>query len=573
MSPTARSRRRIRGCREVDKPEFVHGGAPGATAARGSPPRRTSRAARRSDDQHLRLDAVAVAAGPADRASADAHAPATAGVHVLARLDGVASPHEPSPDAAQPASRAPRPRRLPGRRRGGSAVARRRPPRRSISSSSTRPRSAPIALVSVRPSNGLCRCTAVICSPGATTTRVERERDRLRQSHVHRLESLASVCEDAGDSAAAIRWAQQLIQVDQLHETSYRRLMRLYGTADRACALRTYYDCVSVLERELDVAPSRETTELYDQLLAHGTTARPGGSARPTDGRVGRTLAERSAAHPGLRVPIRRPDVGPEARAGGNTCRSDRERAEQPTPTPSIEVVIRIVVDQSTGDRSVVDVQASTRSDDDIWRSDGDDADGAPPGETRREPTYAEVELVPADSPRRAHPATSREPGPIELVKPRSSRRVLLVVATVAAAFLVVVTMMSSSRPAFTAREVAVSTPGTRPDYVTASAARTRWILLDGENGAPATYRRSPAAASIAGAPCAELIVAAALTLRTDPVTWIASVLEGGGRHRGQTLDQAIRDRLVSVRSTLDRGPRLRRWSGHHDRRARCGHR
>src|SRR5919106_3499284 len=37
---------------------------------------------------------------------------------------------------------------------------------------------------------------------------------------------------------------------------------------DRAAALQAYHRCLSVLERELDARPSRETTELYERLLA-----------------------------------------------------------------------------------------------------------------------------------------------------------------------------------------------------------------------------------------------------------------------------------------------------------------
>jgi DNA-binding SARP family transcriptional activator len=93
-------------------------------------------------------------------------------------------------------------------------------------------------------------------------------RERLRLEQVERLERLGDHEEDIGDTAAAISAAQQLLLVDPLHEPSYRRLIRLYGNADRARAVRAYHVCASTLERELGVAPSRDTVGLYERLLA-----------------------------------------------------------------------------------------------------------------------------------------------------------------------------------------------------------------------------------------------------------------------------------------------------------------
>ncbi len=94
------------------------------------------------------------------------------------------------------------------------------------------------------------------------------ERERLAQSFTQALEKLAQLSEEQRDYAAAIGWAQRLLRQDLLHESTYRRLMRLYAlTENRAGALRTYHACVSVLEQELDVEPERETRQLYERLL------------------------------------------------------------------------------------------------------------------------------------------------------------------------------------------------------------------------------------------------------------------------------------------------------------------
>jgi len=106
------------------------------------------------------------------------------------------------------------------------------------------------------------------------------ERERLRQAFERALERLMQLLEDQQEYGGAIRYAQQLLRHDPLHEGSYRRLMRLHAlTGDRAGALRTYHKCATILERELDVEPSPITREMYERLLAVEETPTP--PARP----------------------------------------------------------------------------------------------------------------------------------------------------------------------------------------------------------------------------------------------------------------------------------------------------
>lgn len=61
---------------------------------------------------------------------------------------------------------------------------------------------------------------------------------------------------------------RRLLQLDPLHEASYRQLMRLHALdGDRATALHVYHSCVTALQRELGVEPSPATRELYERLL------------------------------------------------------------------------------------------------------------------------------------------------------------------------------------------------------------------------------------------------------------------------------------------------------------------
>ncbi len=107
--------------------------------------------------------------------------------------------------------------------------------------------------------------------PGCYDEWVGPERERLRQRCIGMLEQLATLAERDGDRVAGLRSAERLLQLDPLHEASYRQLMRLHLDAgERARALRVYHACASTLERELDVSPGSETVELYEQLLARG---------------------------------------------------------------------------------------------------------------------------------------------------------------------------------------------------------------------------------------------------------------------------------------------------------------
>jgi predicted ATPase len=103
-----------------------------------------------------------------------------------------------------------------------------------------------------------------------------QERARLSQRFVHALERLQAFLEGQRAYDRAIQYAQRLLRHDPLHEPCYRALMRLYAlTGNRASALRVYHECVTVLERELDVAPGLDTRQAYERLLRSGALAAP----------------------------------------------------------------------------------------------------------------------------------------------------------------------------------------------------------------------------------------------------------------------------------------------------------
>ena len=94
------------------------------------------------------------------------------------------------------------------------------------------------------------------------------EREQLSQASLRVLEKLVEILEENQEFEAAIKNSQQLLRQDQLHEDSYRRLMRLHSlNGEKARALRAYHTCVDVLEKELGMEPGQATRELYQQLL------------------------------------------------------------------------------------------------------------------------------------------------------------------------------------------------------------------------------------------------------------------------------------------------------------------
>ena len=103
---------------------------------------------------------------------------------------------------------------------------------------------------------------------------ITSERERLRQAYHRALDRLIDRAEQQRRFEQAITYAQRLLRHDPLHETTYRRLMRLQlSDGDRSGALRTYHACATMLRDELGVEPSGETRTLYAQLLKVDTPA------------------------------------------------------------------------------------------------------------------------------------------------------------------------------------------------------------------------------------------------------------------------------------------------------------
>jgi predicted ATPase/DNA-binding SARP family transcriptional activator len=101
------------------------------------------------------------------------------------------------------------------------------------------------------------------------------QRENLHQRMLDALSYLADFYELHNDLQAARQFAARQLELDPWREEAYRQLMRLLALeGQRSAALAQYEICKRVLADELDVEPSAETRELYEQIRS-GTLARP----------------------------------------------------------------------------------------------------------------------------------------------------------------------------------------------------------------------------------------------------------------------------------------------------------
>ncbi len=109
-------------------------------------------------------------------------------------------------------------------------------------------------------------------------TLVQREslHQRLLEAHSY----LANYYELHGEYKTARSFAHQQLELDPWREEAHRQMMRLLVLdGERSAALAQYDNCRQVLAEELDVEPSTETRELYEQIRLGSIIPR---SAKPS---------------------------------------------------------------------------------------------------------------------------------------------------------------------------------------------------------------------------------------------------------------------------------------------------
>jgi DNA-binding SARP family transcriptional activator len=109
--------------------------------------------------------------------------------------------------------------------------------------------------------------------PGFYDDWVELERERLRAAYDRKVERLIALQLEAGRWAAAIQWAERWIAEGHVPESAFRSLMIAHhALGDVAKVVSTYERCRAILREDLDVEPSSETRQLFQELTQQGVS-------------------------------------------------------------------------------------------------------------------------------------------------------------------------------------------------------------------------------------------------------------------------------------------------------------
>ena len=93
------------------------------------------------------------------------------------------------------------------------------------------------------------------------------ERDRFRRLATHAIENALVFQLESGELNAARETGERLVGLDRLNESAWQQLMRVYATrGERNQALMAYKRCQDILEKELGVEPTFETTALQAEI-------------------------------------------------------------------------------------------------------------------------------------------------------------------------------------------------------------------------------------------------------------------------------------------------------------------
>jgi DNA-binding SARP family transcriptional activator len=94
-------------------------------------------------------------------------------------------------------------------------------------------------------------------------------RQFLHDQHIQILNRLSRYSLDRRDYVACVAFCNKQLVADACCEEAHRRLMQSYiAQGQHYLAMRQYQICVERLRDELDVSPSPETVELYEQIRA-----------------------------------------------------------------------------------------------------------------------------------------------------------------------------------------------------------------------------------------------------------------------------------------------------------------
>jgi two-component SAPR family response regulator len=95
------------------------------------------------------------------------------------------------------------------------------------------------------------------------------ERERLNQSYLSALQTLAELLQKQARPEQALVICQRALEYDPTFEAAYSLSMQMHHRmGDRASVIRTYQACAEALQRQIGLPPSKETEQLYRRLIA-----------------------------------------------------------------------------------------------------------------------------------------------------------------------------------------------------------------------------------------------------------------------------------------------------------------
>lgn len=117
------------------------------------------------------------------------------------------------------------------------------------------------------PRAAVAEYTGELCV-GVAEEAIDDLRRRYRAQYERLLRTLLAEARRSGNADERLRWLQLLEEHDPLDEAVAREIIELrYLRGDRAGAVRDFYALERRLQRQLDVAPTRETLELARRIL------------------------------------------------------------------------------------------------------------------------------------------------------------------------------------------------------------------------------------------------------------------------------------------------------------------
>ena len=93
------------------------------------------------------------------------------------------------------------------------------------------------------------------------------DRENLREIYILILDRISKHYALDGKPDYAVELCEQILIKDNCREDIYRRIMKCFDRlGQRERAIRTYKKCTQILREELDVAPSEETSQLFERI-------------------------------------------------------------------------------------------------------------------------------------------------------------------------------------------------------------------------------------------------------------------------------------------------------------------